>query len=86
MVGADMAEDVVTADTEEHVMMSCMKFDYLYKQLDDLRFEVSDYARESREDNAATLRLLRETPKDNAATQRLLRDLLERMPPAPPAP
>jgi hypothetical protein len=66
MADADMAEDAASFDTEERVMMSRTEFDYLREQLDDLRFEVSDYAREFRE--------------DNAETQRLLRDLLARLP------
>jgi hypothetical protein len=66
MADADMAEDEASFDTEERVMMSRTEFDYLREQLDDLRFEVSDYAREFRE--------------DNAETQRLLRDLLARLP------
>jgi hypothetical protein len=66
MADADMAGDAASFDTEERVMMSRTEFDYLREQLDDLRFEVSDYAKEFRE--------------DNAETQRLLRDLLARLP------
>ncbi|GLT53003.1 hypothetical protein SLA2020_263030 [Shorea laevis] len=46
MADADMAEDEASFDTEERVMMSRTEFDYLHEQLDDLRFEVSDYAQE----------------------------------------
>ncbi|GLT53665.1 hypothetical protein SLA2020_269220 [Shorea laevis] len=46
MADADMSEDEASFDTEERVMMSRIEFDYLREQLDDLRFEVSDYARE----------------------------------------